>query len=277
METWHLDPAPAPQLLAADSVALLLQASQDEAPAATLLAFLNRLAPVDYLSLVEYLPRRREALPAPELVEGHSRPGLANVTADCFDHYRRWFWREDEGTRLAHQSDRRAGGLAALHFQAEDIPLSTWRSEIYDRAHLSGRLSFYYEPVAGSTFAMNLYRDRTHGGFGRGEIDRLLGVAPLLKQAHRSVLCSTAAAARPLGRDERVARAQSALRRKAPELSGRELAVCARIACGTSADGIAAELDVAPSTVVTLRKRAYAKLSARGLPVGRLQLAALLH
>ena len=49
--------------------------------------------------------------------------------------------------------------------------------------------------------------------------------------------------------------------------------VVARIAHGLSADGIAAELDVAPSTVVTLRKRAYAKLAEAGLPADRLRLA----
>jgi DNA-binding CsgD family transcriptional regulator len=276
METWHLGPTPAPQALAADAVGLLLQAPQEGAPAATLLAFLNRLAPVDYLSLVEYLPQRCDPLAAPELVEGHARPGLANVTPDCFQHYRRWFWREDEGTRLAHQSQRRGNGVAALHVQAEEIHVASWRSEIYDRAHLSARLSFYYEPVPGTTFSINLYRDRSHGGFGRDEINQLLGVAPLLRQTHRMALCSTAAEDRN-DRDRQVARAQAALRRKAPELSARELAVCARIACGISADGIAAELDVAPSTVVTLRKRAYAKLAARGVSGGRLQLAAFLH
>ncbi|TFZ02996.1 LuxR family transcriptional regulator [Ramlibacter henchirensis] len=277
MQTWHLDPTPAPQPLAADSVALLLQAPQDDAPGATLLAFLNRLTAVDYLSLVEYLPQPRSPLAAPELVEGHARPGLANVTPDCFQRYRQWFWREDEGTRLAHQADRRGGGLAALHVQAEDIHVASWRSEIYDRAHLSARLSFFYEPVPGTTFSMNLYRDRSHGGFAADEIARLLAVAPLLRQAHRCVLRSSPAAARPTSRDQQVERAQATLRRKAPELSARELAVCARIACGISADGIAAELDVAPSTVITLRKRAYAKLSARGVTGGRLQLAAFLH
>jgi DNA-binding NarL/FixJ family response regulator len=62
-----------------------------------------------------------------------------------------------------------------------------------------------------------------------------------------------------------------------PELSARERAVCARIACGVSADGIAAELDVAPSTVTTLRKRAYAKLTRRGLGSGRAMLAGLVQ
>lgn len=274
MQTWHLASTPAPQLLAADSVALLLQAPQDQAPAARLLAFLNRLAPVDYLSLVEFLPHKDDPLGAPELVEGHARPGLCNVTPDCFQRYRRCFWREDEGTRLAHQADRRGDGLAAMHVQAEEIHVASWRSEIYDRAHLSARLSFFYEPVPGSTFSINLYRDRSHGGFGAGEIDRLLGVAPLLKQAHR---CALGGGPRTGDLAQRIARARAALRRKAPELSARELEVCARIACGISADGIAAELDVAPSTVLTLRKRAYAKLAGRGLTGGRLQLAAFLH
>lgn len=272
-----MDRTPPPHPLAGDAVALLLQAPQAQAPAATLLAFLNRLAPVDYLSVVEYLPQRHEPLPAPELVEGHARPGLVNVTPECFRRYRHSFWREDEGTRIAHQSRVRAGGLAALHFRAEDIHVPSWRSDIYDKAHLSGRLSFYYEAMAGATFAMNLYRDRSHGGFRAGEIDLLLGVAPLLLQAHEAALACGVPGGGALARDEQVARAQAALRRKAPELSQRELAVCARIACGTSADGIAAELDIAPSTVVTLRKRAYAKLAARGVTGGRLQLAAFLH
>ncbi|MBQ0919700.1 LuxR family transcriptional regulator, partial [Hydrogenophaga aromaticivorans] len=66
------------------------------------------------------------------------------------------------------------------------------------------------------------------------------------------------------------------LQRLAPALSPRERAVCARIALGLSAEGIAVDLDVAPSTVITLRKRAYQKLAEAGLPAQRLGLARLL-
>lgn len=55
-------------------------------------------------------------------------------------------------------------------------------------------------------------------------------------------------------------------------LSPRELQVCARIACGITADGIAADLGIAPATVVTLRKRAYAKLADAGIVGGRWRL-----
>lgn len=43
-------------------------------------------------------------------------------------------------------------------------------------------------------------------------------------------------------------------------LSPRERAVCALIVCGRSVEAIAIELEVSPSTVVTFRRRGYAKL-----------------
>ncbi|MDT4884402.1 hypothetical protein FQZ97_1205380 [compost metagenome] len=106
--------------------------------------------------------------------------------------------------------------------------------------------------------------------FRQDEIGQLLALAPLLRQAHQAALQLGAVVA-----DRQVQQAQAGQRlaRLAPALSPRERAVCARIACGLSADGIAADLDVAPSTVVTLRKRAYLKLAEAGLPADRLRLA----
>jgi DNA-binding CsgD family transcriptional regulator len=278
MQTWQLESTPAPHPVAADAVALLFRGAPDATPAESMLAFLNRLVAVDYLSLVEYVPNRREGARAPELAEGRARPGVTNVTPDCFAHYRRYFWRHDEGTRVAHEvGQRRVDGLVAMHVLADDICITSWRQEIYDRAHLAGRLSFFYSPVAGRTFAINLYRDRAQGDFGRAEIERLLGVASLLKQAHGLAMCSSAPLRDAADRDQRVTLAEAALRRRVPQLSVREAAVCARISCGMSADGIAADLAVAVSTVATLRKRAYGKLALHGIVGGRLQLAMLLH
>jgi DNA-binding CsgD family transcriptional regulator len=191
----------------------------------------------------------------------------------CFAHYRRHFWREDRATHIAQHLGKGADAapMTGLHFKAGDIHVPSWRTEIYDRAQLADRLTFLYSPVPHSAYSINLYRDLAHGAFQTAEIERLLAVAPLLKQAHRGALRSGGAPGEALAL--RVQRAEDGLRRRVPELSPRERAVCARIACGISADGIAAELDVAPSTVITLRKRAYAKLNARGLPAGRMQLA----
>lgn len=63
------------------------------------------------------------------------------------------------------------------------------------------------------------------------------------------------------------------LQRTAPQLSTREREVCASIAYGLGAEGIAAELCVAASPATTLRERAYAKLAIHG----RQQLARFIH
>jgi DNA-binding CsgD family transcriptional regulator len=285
-QTWLVDAPPAGHALDASSVGMLLDASQEAAPAATLLAFINKLAPVEYISLVEYTAESAgDTLgAAPNLVEGHARGTQArNVTAECFAIYRRRYWRSDQATHIAQhlrQETRAEAPVTALHFHPGDIPVAEWRNEIYEREHLSDRLSFLYSPLPRMAFAINLYRDETLGRFHAGEIERLLAVAPLLRQVHRGALRANNSASTPTSYSSqsmalRVARAQAAIRAKVPALSARELEVCARIACGISADGIAAELDVAPSTVLTLRKRAYAKLAQGGWGGGRLPLVRL--
>lgn len=283
-QTWLVETPPPGHALPANSVALLLDASHNAAPAAKLLSFINQLAPVEYISLVEYADTScADALGgAPTLVEGHARgPHGRDVTAECFAIYRRHFWRSDQATRIAQHLRRETHAgtpVTALHFRPGDIPVAAWRNEIYEREHLADRLSFLYSPLPHTAFAINLYRDETLGRFQTAEIEQLLAIAPLLKQVHQGALrvahAAPATAQDPL---QRIAHAQTAIRRRVPSLSPRELAVCARIACGISADGIAAELDVAPSTVLTLRKRAYAKLAECGLGGGRLPLMRLVR
>jgi DNA-binding CsgD family transcriptional regulator len=272
MQTWHVATASGSAPVAASSVAHLLEASACAQPAVPLLAFIDSIVPVDHLSLVEYVARAREGVATPELVEGLSAPDIPNVTPACFALYRERFWRQDEATRLAQHLGDESMPLMALRFAPGDICVPSWRREIYERVSLEDRLSFFYSPLHGRAFAINLYRGRRHGPFASAEIQRLLAVAPLLRQAHRAGLGHLV---RQHDMDARIAHAASTLARRLPELSARECAVCARIACGISADGIAAELDVAPSTVTTLRKRAYAKVTRRGLGSGRAALASL--
>jgi len=258
--------------VAVSAVAGLLDACARAQPAAGLFAFVDAVVAVDYLSLVEYVAHPREGLAVPELVEGVSAPDTPNVTAACFALYRQRYWRHDEATRLAQHLGGTAQPLVALRLRPDDIGVPAWRREIYDGVALEERLSLLYAPLDGGAFGINLYRSRRHGPFGDAELERLLGMAPLLARVHRGAL---AGPAQRLHADAGVAQAATALARRLPELSARERAVCARIACGRSADGIAAELDVAPATVATLRKRAYAKLMRRGLGSGRAVLARL--
>jgi DNA-binding CsgD family transcriptional regulator len=251
---WRV-PAPAsPQTLDLRAVSLLLDVPRDLAPARAMLHFLNALLPVEFISLVRHDPQ------APTQIEGHAHgAGVPNVTRDCFAQYRRHFYGFDEATRIAQRMDGERGTgdeVTVLQMHADDIPDAGWRRQIYEREHLSDRLALLYAPVPrGSAFSINLYRRESMGRFMPREIERVLAVAPLLRQVHGHALGTGAGA---LDMDARIALSHGRLA-SAP-LSGRERDVCARIACGLTADGIAADLGIAPSSVHTLRKRAYAKL-----------------
>lgn len=278
MHTWMVDAASRHHTLPVDAVATLLHAADDRAPAARLLEFLNQIVAVDFLSLVSHVSPQDD--PAPRLVEGHSQAaGGRNVTAECFAIYRQRYWQNDPAAGIAdHLRGERAGASAVtvLHCLPDDIPVASWRNEIYERERLAGRFTFLYTPQPGQAYSINLYRRQPLGAFRGEEVDRLLATAPLLRQVHRQVLARAASpAAHPAVIDGPVPDAERLLAATQCRLSPRELQVCARIACGITADGIAADLGIAPSTVVTLRKRAYVKLAGAGMVGGRWRLMLL--
>lgn len=266
---WDLQAHHADTVLPSRAVAALLEVALFPTSADLLLQAVQTVVPVDYLSLVS-IQRGR-----PELVEGSaSRPQERAVVAQCFGIYRRLYYRRDAILPLAHQLTGHLGreGLA-LHCRADQLPDAGWRTDIYERQRLTDRFTLMHTPVPNQVQVIHLYRDERQGCFVPQEIDRLLGLAPLLRQAHAAAWHARACL---LDRVSHIADAERRLQDLAPLLSARERAVCARIALGLSADGIACDLDVAPSTVITLRKRAYLKLADLGLPSQRLGLVRLL-
>jgi DNA-binding CsgD family transcriptional regulator len=265
-QTWTLThPSPSRQL-DLGTVAALLDAAQPSAPALAMLGVLQRAAGADYLSLSRYDDG------APLLVDSLSRvAGEAHVTPDCFTLYRRRFYGLDVITPLAGRlcSEARVDSpMIALRQGVLDVPHPAWREAIYERARLCDRLTLLYAPAPGVVFAINLYRSSASGSYGRDELDRVLDVAPLVRSVHRNALGATAQVTNTRAR---VALIEQTVAARAPRLSLRERQVCARIAVGLTADGIGADLGVAATTVVTLRKRAYAKLGVNN----RLALARL--
>lgn len=247
-------------------VALLLDAARRPTLAPAFLRAVNHLAPAAYLSIVRYDPQ------GPVLLEGHAHAAAPhNITHDCWARYRERFFRVDELPRLAQRlrDGPAPDDVAAMHCTAPQIPDHGWREQIYEQRGLSDRLTLLYAPVRGMACSINLYRTEAMGPFDEAALQRVLSLAPLLKQVHGQVLGATPAH----DIDRRIEAAEEALCARTAALSPRERQVCARIACGLSVDGIAADLAVAPSTVLTLRKRAYAKLGLHN----RIELARLLH
>jgi DNA-binding CsgD family transcriptional regulator len=110
------------------------------------------------------------------------------------------------------------------------------------------------EPAA--VYAVHASREPGLGGFADDELRSWAKAAVLLRQ----VVCQRVHSRPGTTMAERVEHAAAKLNARATRLSVREQQVVARIACGMTNDGIAADLCVAPSTVLTLRRRAYAKL-----------------
>ena len=263
---WNLTPEPPGRDFSAASVAALLSMASGPPSAARWLHTIGTVAPVEYVSWVHIQGD------LPVLVEGCSQhTHERDVVAECFAIYRRSYFRSDALMPLAHRmAAQPTRGLTALHCRADELPVPGWREDIYVRERLTERFSLLHTAAPGVVQAIHLYRDERQGVFQAQEIERLLALAPLLQQAHQA---SIKVAERNLDRSDPVARARTRLQREAPQLSPREIEVVARLACGWSANGVAADLDVAPSTVVTLRKRAYRKLAERGLPAERMRLA----
>lgn len=263
---WSFDTAATSPALNPAAVSALIDCASAPPSAARLLRAIHAVVPVEYLSLVDL---RRDT---PELIEGSSRhTHERDVVAECFAIYRRSYWRSDAVMRLADRvAQRPAHEVAVLHCRADELPVAGWRNEIYKRERLTERFTLLHAPTPGAVQAIHLYRNEGQGLFTPDEIGQLLGLAPLLRQAHQAALATQGVAA---DRAAQIALSRQKLLRRLPTLSPREADVVARIACGLSADGIAADFDVAPSTVVTLRKRAYAKLAEAGLPADRLRLA----
>ncbi len=234
----------------------LLHSIASPTPVSHWLAFLNGHVPTEFVSLVSY------ASDLPEQIEGHAWSVL-NITAQCFQLYRERFYAADLVTTHARElaatpevEDR----VWVSHARAADLPSADWKRAIYDQHNLADRLSLLYTVAPGQVYALHMYRPTSQGALTNAEIKRITSFAPLLREAHITYL--QVHGFTPTSQ-------QRSLMRKATNtlavLSTRETQACRWLAQGYSAKEVARRMSVAPSTITTLRKRAYSKLKLHSL------------
>jgi DNA-binding CsgD family transcriptional regulator len=199
----------------------------------------------------------------PRLAGGASRtqPNVAEEAGRLYQESR--FYRQDPGTQKLR--GRAVSELPVLfRLRAEDIRDRNYRSQIYTRFGLLERVSLI-QHVAGQWIILNLFRGKETGRFNRKEIDRLRSLSTLLVAlAGKHVSLLTPQPARPPAPGAGTG-IESLLASVGENLSARERAVCVRALRGLTVEGIALDLGVKPSTVATLRRRAYAKLNISSL------------
>lgn len=180
-------------------------------------------------------------------------PGLVELFPD----YLRWYHRQDPVCE-AYRAAPRVSDLALQRVRPAHIRSPGFRRRVFDDAGIVERISVVQRgPDAWRV--MNLARHGSSGCFTDEEISALVGIACLalpmlaLNRERRT-------RSQPLS----VREIEQRLALRYGKLTPRERQVCARAAAGMSVEATAQDLRIAPSSVLTYRRRAYERLEVHG-------------
>lgn len=164
------------------------------------------------------------------------------------------YWSLDPANSVV-ANEPRTGFGAMIRLQSDEIEDASYRRDCYRSVHLIDRLSIV-RSHGRDTIRLNFYRDGPRGRFTDGDLDVVADLANLLAQVlekHNDIRP-------PLSKEDRFEQYCNRLGAIAPQLSNREIQICAEIVRGLSSQAIASKLGVSINTVLTHRKRAYARL-----------------
>ncbi len=236
-------PAPTPGAFAPAIAAL-----GGAAFASELLAALNQTIPVDHVCLMRVVDRAR-----PPVLESASWRGGAHV-AEVQRAYLNGLYRYDPNLSVPFGS-----GVVVLHLRRIAIARADYRKDCFERAGLLERLTVA-AAEKDQLVLLNLYRLDPSGPFATHEItviDELSRFLAALAIKHVSALGMLL---RSRDRGDRVAALAARLHALDGRLTSRERDVLSRVMLGVSSEGIALDLGIGLNTVLTYRKRAYARL-----------------
>lgn len=225
----------------------------------SLFGHLDDLAAADHVSLLRFGADGRA-----RLVCAASRPRWRFAQA-AQNAYLEHFHAHDPNRSVFAAARARAGAVVR-QLRRDQVPGADYRHYCYDAARLVDRLSVLCGD-AGGWHALNLYRSREHGHFSEADAIRVRERAALLAACcvrHDRLQQERAAAPGNIAAGARLETFTARLADLQRGLSRRELAVAARVLAGMTSEGIAADLGIGLQSVLTYRKRAYAKLGVCG-------------
>jgi len=178
--------------------------------------------------------------------------GRAGAARQVAARYLSAHWRLDPVNRLPVATQAAPRGFAA-RLAPRQIQHGDYRRECYTDVRLVDRFSLICPADAG-LIRLNFYNASSRGRFAMGEIDVMAGAsAMLLALVARHARDAAPASVSYTVQAER-------LRLVAPGLTQREEEVCLGVARGMTSEAIALDLGISLNTVLTYRKRAYARL-----------------
>lgn len=236
---------PAPTL---DAFAPAITALGREAFASELLAALNRSVPIDHVCLMRVVDRAQ-----PPVLESASWRGGTRV-AEVQSAYLKGLYRFDPNLSLPLPS-----GVEFRHLRRDAIGHEDYRESCFVRAELLERLTVAASDE-GQLVLLNLYRFGTSGPFAAGELATVEGLSRFLAALAIKHVGALGMLLRSRDRGERIVALAARLHARDGRLTMRERDVLARVMLGVTSEGIALDLGIGLNTVLTYRKRAYARL-----------------
>ncbi len=215
------------------------------------LAALNRIALVDHLTILAW--SRDDGLRAVGIASRLDLPVARSLTRDYVAEFHVHDPNFAELTRRTW-----ARGVVVRRHDPGRLRTRAYQQRFYTTVGLVDKVSYIWH-AGGFGFYVNLYRTLRTGRYATAEAEHLSRlarfVAALVRQhCDHEMLAQAMAGRKPTRLVERLVVLAG------EQLTVREQAVCARMLFGMGTEGIAVDLGVKPATVMTFRKRAYAKL-----------------
>jgi DNA-binding CsgD family transcriptional regulator len=184
-------------------------------------------------------------------VDGGSAMAAHQLAATYIQHY----WNLDPANALSKE-ELRAGRRAMLRLRSHEITNSDYRRDCYRAVDLIDRMSLV-KVLGNEVVRINFYRSSSVGRFTGADFALVSALADLSMAAIEKHEALTVLSPNIDHYDRYCNR----LALRAPHLSSRERQVCAQIVLGKRSLAIADELGLSVNTVLSHRRRAYAKLN----------------
>lgn len=216
-----------------------------------LLAALNCCIVADHLSLMRFAGRS-----LPPVIESAVWRGGEHV-AEVQRAYVGGLYRADPSLTYA------GNDVGVLHLRRDAIADADYRRMCYVRSHLLERVTVVAPDAAGLVL-LNVYRREAAGPFAVRDLATVRELAPFLAALAVKHVGMLGALLRSRERSDRITAAAARLYALNGGLTRRETDVLARTLIGMTSVGIALDLRISAHSVLTYRKRAYARLGVAG-------------
>jgi DNA-binding CsgD family transcriptional regulator len=172
--------------------------------------------------------------------------------------YSRNFYRKDDLQRLIgrYPASFEAPPVIVHRQRVEDIEDDEYRRQCYECIGILDRASILIRMTRALSLVVHLYRDRSAGVYSDADMEALIGLAPVIASCvarHYALDVDGESSFRGAVTDE--------LAELCPQLTVREREVVQRVLDGMTAERIADDLHIRPTTVITYRNRAYEKMN----------------